>query len=61
MVLEGKRKCGEDGGTGLEMKKVKEAKGYLLQLELEAQAYRLWWLVGFIAASIATGRFCLAD
>ena len=32
MVLEGKRKRGEDGGKGLEMKKVKEAKGYLLRL-----------------------------
>ena len=31
MVLEGKRKRGEDGGKGLEMKKVKEAKGYLLR------------------------------
>ena len=61
MVLEGKRKRGEDGGKGLEMKKVKEAKGYLLQLELEAQACGLWWMVGFIAVSIATRQFCLAD
>ena len=29
--------------------------------EPEAQAFRLWWMVGFIAVSIAIGQFCLAD
>ena len=29
--------------------------------EPEAQASRLWWMVGFIVVSIAVGRFCLAD
>ena len=44
---EGKRKRGEDGGKGLEMKKVKEAKGYLLRQSRRHRRVACggWWVL----------------